>query len=165
MGWNVKVEGLDKALKKADEKILRKPMKNFFNRSAVQVQNLARIKVPVDTGRLRNSISYEIDSSSLPLWAKIGTNVRYGKPVEFGTGLLSEAPDSKRRRYFPPPAALDLWASRHGIQSGLVVALGIFKRGGTPPRPFLRPALEESINAIGGFLDGAASEIARAWGD
>ena len=163
-GWDIKIKGLDKLLDKTDEKLLRKPMKNFFNRSAILVQNEARTRVPVDTGRLRNSISYAVDSSKLPLWAKIGTNVTYGKPGEFGTGLLSEAPDSKRRRYFPPPAALEKWASRRGTTGG-AVAMGIFKAGGTAPRPFLRPALGESLNAINGFLNRAAGEIANAWGD
>lgn len=59
-------------------------------RSALNIQNGARERVPVDTGRLRNSIAHEIDEDGLN--ATIGTNVEYGVFVEFGTRRKAERP-------------------------------------------------------------------------
>ena len=49
---------------------------------------------PVDTGRLRNSISHETDSDSV----YIGTNVEYAAFVELGTSRM------KARPYLRPAA-------------------------------------------------------------
>ena len=49
---------------------------------------------PVDTGRLRNSISHETDSDSV----YIGTNVEYAAFVELGTSKM------KARPYLRPAA-------------------------------------------------------------
>jgi hypothetical protein len=160
---NVEIKGLDKLLKSANPKILAQPMTKFFNKSAERVRDQAKRKAPVDVGRLRSSLAIEVEKKPLPLWAKIGTNVAYAKPVEFGTGLLSDAPDSKHRRYFPPPAALEKWALRHGFQSGYQVARIIWLRGGTKPKRFLRGGMEQSLMAINNFLSTAAKEIGAAW--
>ena len=45
----------------------------------------AKKETPVDTGRLRNSISHATDDEA----AYIGTNVEYAPYVEFGTGIYS----------------------------------------------------------------------------
>lgn len=61
------------------ERAARKVVK----RSALNVQNAAKRATPVDTGRLRNSITHEIDNDGMD--ATIGTNVEYAPHVEFGT--------------------------------------------------------------------------------
>ena len=43
---------------------------------------------PVDTGRLRNSITHAVDGND----AYIGTNVDYGKFVELGTSKMAPRP-------------------------------------------------------------------------
>lgn len=48
----------------------------------------AKKECPVDTGRLRNSISHTTDEDS----AYIGTNVEYAPYVEFGTSKTSAQP-------------------------------------------------------------------------
>jgi len=45
---------------------------------------------PVDTGRLRNSISHAVDVQDKA--AIIGTNVEYARYVEFGTSRMSPRP-------------------------------------------------------------------------
>jgi HK97 gp10 family phage protein len=52
-------------------------------RSALNVQNGARRRAPVDTGRLRNSITHETTPNGLA--ARVGTNVEYAPFQEFGT--------------------------------------------------------------------------------
>ena len=65
-------------------------------------EGYAKRLCPVDTGRLRNSITHSIDTSSMH--AIIGTNVEYGPYVELGTSKRKAANDG---RGFLRPAASD----------------------------------------------------------
>lgn len=163
LDMEMSVPELQQLIKNTNETILQEPFRVFFTRASTAVQNAAVQRTPVDVGRLRSSIATKIDSSPLPQWAVIGTNVDYAKPVEFGTGLLSEAPDSKHSRYFPPPSALNLWARRHGIPSGFLVARAIYQRGGTKPRSFLRAGLKASEKVIQQYLRAVGVAIGRNW--
>jgi len=153
---SIKIEGLDKLLKKVDPKLLSKPLRNFFQRSTIAIQNRAREKAPVDTGRLRAGIATEVDHSSPPKWGKVGTNVKYAPFVEFGT-----------RPHWPPPGVLQPWARRHGFPPGargdFLVRRAIAQHG-TRARPYLTPAFEESMSDIKHFLDRVADEIKAGWG-
>ena len=44
-------------------------------------EKYAKEIVPVDTGRLRNSITHEVEDKAV----YIGTNVEYAPPIEYGT--------------------------------------------------------------------------------
>jgi len=57
----------------------------FLARKAVLVESRAKRNTPVDTGRLRASITHELGSEGRDLVARIGTNVDYALPVELGT--------------------------------------------------------------------------------
>ena len=72
-------------------------------------ERYAKTACPVDTGRLRNSITHEADEESV----SIGTNVEYGKYVELG---------SSRRRPHPylKPAA----TGHTGVQAVTVKPAG-----------------------------------------
>jgi hypothetical protein len=70
------LEGLDSFLRKTSPALLRGPLRNFFNRVAVIVQGAGRERAPVDQGLLRNSIGFEVDTSDLPLWAKVRPSVQ-----------------------------------------------------------------------------------------
>lgn len=164
MNVEIEIIGLEKALAKCKPALLATPLHDLFFRSTTAVQNRARVNAPVDTGRLRSSIGIELDDAEVPLWGKVGTNVAYAKAMEFGTGLLSEAPDSRHARHIPPGDALDVWARRHGFESGWEVAKIIGRRGGLRPRRYLRNALKESLGDIRGFVERAGREIADAWG-
>lgn len=62
-------------LKQYSEKLIEKAL------TAVGVEAVARVNplVPVDTGRLRNSITSEVDGHTV----YVGTNVEYAEAVEF----------------------------------------------------------------------------------
>lgn len=161
------------------------PMQRFMDRWRSFVTLEAKEHAPRWRGQLRRSITSQRDRRKMPRWARVGTNNPAAKPMEFGTGLLSDAPDSKHRRYFPPPAALDAWAIAHGFHAersdtaarsavgllgadrqttaagtyGVLVSQIIWKRGGTKPRRFLRNAAEEAEKKIPGWLEIAANEI------
>lgn len=88
----VRVVGRDRLDRKLAEigPLLTKVMQREVKIAAVNVQNGARRRVPVDTGRLRNSITHEITGDGLN--AAIGSNVEYAPFVEFGTRSMRAQP-------------------------------------------------------------------------
>lgn len=60
--------------------------------AALIVERSAKIKAPVDTGRLRSSITHRlIDTDGMPA-SEVGTDVEYAKHVEFGTSKQAAKP-------------------------------------------------------------------------
>lgn len=53
-----------------------------------EAEGYAKSNCPVDTGRLRNSITNQVVESEMATY--IGTNVEYAPYVEFGTGKYAE---------------------------------------------------------------------------
>ena len=68
------------------EQKLEQAVKAGLTASVIFVQSDAKLRCPVDLGRLRNSITYQISKEK----ALIGTNVEYAVYVEFGTGIYAE---------------------------------------------------------------------------
>lgn len=54
------------------------------------VEGEAKLRCPVDTGNLRDSIKYRVDESEAAVI--IGTNVEYAPYVEFGTAKMQAQP-------------------------------------------------------------------------
>ena len=67
----------------------------------IGIQTDARISAPVDTGNLRASISYNLDT---PLSGEVGPEANYGIYVETGTSRMAPQP------YLHPAA--DRWEPR-----------------------------------------------------
>ena len=67
-------------------------------------EGYAKAKAPVDTGRLRNSITHEVDGQD----AYIGSNVEYAPYVELGTS-------TQKARPFLKPAATEHSRTYKGI--------------------------------------------------
>lgn len=72
------VDGIDSAIDAALEKI------------GLLAENYAAKKCPVDTGNLRRSITYEVDTADNAVY--IGTNVEYAPYVELGTSRQKAQP-------------------------------------------------------------------------
>lgn len=164
---NVSIRGLDKVVGKLGPDLVKVPLENFFKRSAITMQSKAREKTPVDTGGLRNRLMYEVSTDE----AKVGfldasegsALFLQARAMEYGTGRMGDPAVSHNAGHFPPPAALDVWAARHGFASGFIVALAIAKRGGLKARRMLRGGLEDSMSAIRGFADKLGDEIRARW--
>ena len=62
-------------------------------------EGYAKRKCPVDTGRLRNSITHQVEAGERSGKVYIGTNVEYAEYVELGTFRQKEQP------YLKPAAA------------------------------------------------------------
>lgn len=85
----------------------------------IQAEGHAKIKCPVDTGRLRGSISHQV-GSGFDSSVYIGTNVKYAPSIEYGH-------KQEVGRYVP--------------------AIGKrLKRAFVPAKPFLKPAIEEHLS-------------------
>jgi phage gpG-like protein len=125
-----------------------------MRQSALAVQRESAMVAPVDTGRLRASITTEIDKGVIPQWANIGPAVKYGKFVEFG----------RRPGRMPPPASLIPWMKRHGIPASAAFALAraIAKRG-IKPKPFMQDGFKAASRAIDGIWNRTSRAIELRW--
>ena len=56
----------------------------------LQAEGYAKMLCPVDTGILRKRLTHEVDTSAQAV--QIGTNVEYGKYVEYGTSRMAAQP-------------------------------------------------------------------------
>ncbi len=143
-GFKVEIRGLRDLLYMEDKIVESKRKKVALHvlRCAQDIKTNAMDKLrdmkAIDTGNLRTSILVEVTGDKLT--AEVGPVAPYGPYVEFGT-----------QPHFPPLAALEDWARKHGIPAFLV-AKAIARRG-TFARPYLAPAYDV---VIGFFEDGLA---------
>ena len=88
---SVTIQGADKVaanMQKAAEAI-EKAVGDAVREAAMMIERDAKIRVPVDTARLRNSIAAE---ELRLLLFEVGTNVGYAGYVEFGTRNVAAQP-------------------------------------------------------------------------
>lgn len=63
-----------------------------LTRTAIRVVNAARELCPVDTGRLRSSVTFVPGRDGIGFYVDVGTNVAYAPFVEFGTSTSPAQP-------------------------------------------------------------------------
>jgi HK97 gp10 family phage protein len=122
------------------------------------VERDAKKNVPVDTGRLRASITPEVQWQSKTLRGVVGTNVFYGPYVETGT-----------RPHWPPRGALSVWARRHGMSEGVVrysiskfgTSRQALKKVGTKGWRYLERAFTENIPKIVKLIGDVVGRIVK----
>ena len=153
MDVTIQVTGWDELIKKTnDPDLIGQPMHDFFEKSTLTIQNEVKILTPVDTGRLRASITATVDASPVPLWGEVTTALQphYGPDVEYGTIA-----------HYPPIAALRNWAKRHGMNPhALQMAIG---RRGTRAHYMFKLGIQNSMDAIQGFIQEAGNAIEDRW--
>ena len=81
MGFKIIENNKKKVMAESDEAIER-----ALSIVGMQVENYARNNAPVDTGRLKNSITSTTDANKLSV--TIGTNVDYAPYQELGTSKM-----------------------------------------------------------------------------
>jgi HK97 gp10 family phage protein len=101
-------------------------VKRAVEQTRIQVQNEARRRAPVDTGRLRSSIVSRAENSGRKVGYVVGTNVNYAAAVEYGTAPHRIYPRNKKALYWP--------GARHPV--------AYVDHPGTRAQPFMRPAVE-----------------------
>ncbi|MGW9299421.1 HK97-gp10 family putative phage morphogenesis protein [Streptomyces cyaneofuscatus] len=101
-------------------------VKRAVERTRIDVQNEARRRAPVDTGRLRSSIVSRAETGGRNIGYAVGTNVNYAAAVEYGTAPHVIVPKNGKALYWP--------GARHPVAK--------VNHPGTRAQPFLRPAIE-----------------------
>lgn len=101
---------------------------NALEQAGEIVRKDAVLNCPVQTGRLRGSITSNVKGNT----AEIGTNVEYAPYVEFGTGAQGDKSVAHTTR--------KSWTYYSGGQ--------FFTTSGHAPQPFLVPALKNNKNTI-----------------
>lgn len=67
---------------------IEKALERGLEACGIQAESYAKALAPVDTGRLRNSISHTVDGDT----AYIGSNVEYAPYQELGTSKMKAQP-------------------------------------------------------------------------
>ena len=122
------------------------PMLDGMRQATLIVLADAKRLAPVDTGRLRASITPEVRQQSNVIQGVVGSNVAYAPCVETGT-----------RPHWPPPGALAVWARRHGMSEALIRF--IIGTRGTKKHPYLQPALEKNVSRIVNLIGATVGRI------
>lgn len=73
------------------EEIMGKLVKDV-DRRCLKVEGQAKQLAPVDTGRLRSSITHEVERQGEEVVGRIGSNVEYAAHQEFGTSRMAAHP-------------------------------------------------------------------------
>lgn len=117
-----------------------------MRKATLLVSRDAKLLSPVDTGRLRASITPAIRLDGDSVIGVVGSNVEYAAAVEVGT-----------KPHWPPRAALETWAKRHGIPVFLVQRK--IARVGTKPRKYLQGAFDKNQAKIRLLIGNAVSQV------
>ena len=122
-------------LRRVDGDLSGGPMVDGMRQATLIVTRDAKLNAPVDTGLLRASITPAVEVKGATVEGVVGSNVAYAPYMELGT-----------RPHWPPLAALETWARRHGT-TAFVVARAIARRG-LAPRRYLQRAFEDNAERI-----------------
>jgi len=149
--FSAEIKGLRETTEKMEQTVrdLRgEPMLEGMRDATLLVQGTARTLVPVDTGRLRSSIMPEVRSEGLTgsVVGVVGSSVDYAPYVELGT-----------RPHWPPLAALEVWAARHGT-TARAVAMAIARRG-TKAYKYLQGGMEQNEAKIIALIGDVVGKI------
>ena len=68
------------------------PVGKTITRATIRVQRRAKQLAPVDTGRLRSSVAYEVARDGRDIVGRVGTDVNYAPYIEFGTRRMRAQP-------------------------------------------------------------------------
>jgi len=111
------------------------PLLQALRDSTLLVQRTARRYAKVDTGQYRASITPTVETSGRTVRGIVGSNLAHAPYAVLDT-----------KPHWPPIAALQVWARRHGI-SAFLVARAIARRGTRGDRSLMR-GLEENAARI-----------------
>lgn len=142
------LSGLAGFFKNWDTKEIAARAERAMERTLIHIALLAKILAPRDTGRLAAAITYDVWGSGYEVWGRVLAPVPYAREREYGR---------------PPGAPLIAegellgWMRRKNIPETAEDALrwSIHVKG-SPPTPFMRPALQQSQ---GYFVQSVVEEL------
>ena len=124
----ISIEGVDGVINALQNLVSGEKLQNALALAGEVVRADAVDNCPVDTGRLKGSITSAIEDDS----AVIGTNVEYAPYVEFGTGAQGDKSVAHTTKKH--------WTYYSGGR--------FYTTSGHAPQPFLVPALKNNIPQI-----------------
>ncbi len=148
----MRIEGLDELITvMGDPNLVGEPTRIAFTDSVLILEGAVKENMPVDTGRARQTVTHEVDTSQIPDFALVGSNVEYVKYLETGT-----------KPHWPPLSALQPWARRHGFPPGRAGAFLVAKaiaRSGTKARRMFETAFTEKKADIDRIMERIGVQI------
>lgn len=119
---------------------------DIIERATRHVQDEVKLLVPVDTGELRNSISYEMNKEAGTVSGVVFTNLEYAPYVEFGTGPKGSANHSGISPELNPRYSVTGW-SYFDEKTGEWI-----HTTGQKAQPFMYPGMNNSKDKIKKFI-------------
>lgn len=107
--------------------VLPEAIRKALEQSCLIVEGDAKVRCPVDSGQLRQSINHKVEDRT----GQVSTNVEYAPYVEIGTGIYSSEGGGRQT----PWVYQDAEGQWHRTSGG-------------KPHPFMKPALEQNTSKI-----------------
>lgn len=139
---SVELQGLENILARLEELSDPAAYAAAMKKATLLVERSAKQKVPKGTGELGRSITSDVEVDSNEVRGIVYTPLEYAPYIEFGTGLFAEAGDGRKD---VPWCYKDDQGEWHSTS-------------GQPPRPFMRPALNENREQIKRLLEDAHND-------
>lgn len=134
----IEVIGINEIQKDISKIADTQKLDDAITQATAQVLSSAKHIVPVETGRLRNSIHMNIKKDSGEITGKVSTNLEYAPYVEFGTGIRGQQSN------YPG-----------NIRKGLSYSSKI---QGQKAQPFMHPAMKQNEKRIKTLIENAIRE-------
>jgi bacteriophage protein of unknown function (DUF646) len=141
----MKIEGLDRLYRKI-ARLHNIDIKPIIEDATIRIRDEAKMRVPVDTGELQNSIDYNVDISAKGFTGKVFTNKEHGLYVELGTGPKGEASHIGISPEIKPIYSPSGWIYYDTDKQKFIFT------NGQPARPFMYPALHDNREKISKFI-------------
>ncbi len=106
-----------------------------------EIQNEAQVQCPVDNGKLRQDINYDVDTKNNKVL--VGNNLEYAIYVNKGTGIYAEDGNGRKDEWVYQNKAKKKW----------------YKTKGQKPQPYLKNALKRSNKRVIKISEKILSEI------
>ena len=129
---DVEIRGIEAVLAKVEDVIGVDNLITAVERGCQCVVRDAKQNAPKDTGELRRSIQYEIDTIGDSIEGTVFAAVEYAPYVEYGTGLFAEGGNGRQDVPWSYQDDNGEWHSTKGQR----------------PQPFLRPAFNANKEKI-----------------
>lgn len=115
---------------------VEKKLLEGMEKALLLIEADAKRDCPVDDGRLRTSITHQVEASEEKANGRVGTNVEYAPYVHEGTGIYAADGNGRQTPW---------------VYSDPKTGERIFTHG-TKPRPFMRNAMDQNQSNIAGIF-------------
>lgn len=140
---SIEIEGMGEIMKRLEGITDPDQLAQAMKKACLLVERSAKMNVPKGmTGELGRSITSTVDVNGSEVIGTVYTPLEYAPYVEYGTGLFAEAGDGRKDVPWHYQDDQGEWHSTSG----------------QPPRPFMRPALNENREQIIRILEGANND-------